>query len=54
MNLDKTISIVKDRNSDPTLLREALEIVRYHIDYCALHNINVLLDSLLAKVLVWR
>ena len=54
MDLDKIISIVKDRNSNPNLLHDALEIVRYHIDYCALHNINVLSDPLLAKVLVRR
>ena len=54
MDHNKVISIVKDRNSNPTLLREALEIVRYHIDYCVSHNINMLSDPLLAKVLLWK
>lgn len=54
MDLNEIISIVNDRNSDPDLLREALEIVRCHINYCVYHNINMLSDPLLARVLKWR
>lgn len=53
MRIDKICHILNSRNSNDTELRLAISIVKDHILYCKYHNIDMLSDPLLSRVLKW-
>lgn len=54
MSQNKIIETIKNKHSDPDKLRLALFLVRIRIDYCLEHNIDMIKDPLLSKILLFR